>query len=74
MDDDNYSDITAMARNKDERSRVVMMTDFLRNHTGHTSVPDPYYGGDRGFELVIELLEDACEGLLEQVIKDLDIR
>ena len=74
MDDDNYSDIPAMAPNEDERSRVVMMTDFLRHHTGHTSVPDPYYGGDRGFELVIELLEDACEGLLEQVIKDLDIR
>lgn len=74
MDDDNYADITAMARTDDERRRVVMMTDFLRRHTGHTAVPDPYYGGDRGFELVIELLEDACEGLLERITEGRCIR
>ena len=46
-----------------------MMTDFCRHHDGHDCVPDPYYGGDRGFELVIELLEDACEGLLDHIIE-----
>jgi protein-tyrosine phosphatase len=30
-------------------------------------VPDPYYGGDKGFENVIDLLEDACEGLFQEV-------
>ena len=30
-------------------------------------MPDPYYGGDQGFERVIDLLEDACEGLYEEV-------
>jgi protein-tyrosine phosphatase len=33
-------------------------------------VPDPYYGVESDFELVIELLEDACEGLLDDIIKE----
>ena len=31
------------------------------------AVPDPYYGGSEGFELVLDILEDACEGLLNEV-------
>lgn len=69
MDDENMADITAMARNEDERNSVMMLTDFLRRHNGYATVPDPYYGGDHGFELVIELLEDACEGLLNHIIR-----
>lgn len=68
MDSENYHDVTSMARDEAERRKVRMMTDFCRHHPGHRSVPDPYYGGDRGFELVIELLEDACEGLLEHIV------
>lgn len=67
MDHENYADITAMAQTPEEHRKIRMMTDFLRHHPGHSSIPDPYYGGDRGFELVIELLEDACEGLFEQL-------
>lgn len=73
MDDDNYSDIIAMTRNDEERRRVSRMTDYCRHHPNHKSVPDPYYGGDSGFELVIELLEDACRGLLEQIAEEHDI-
>ena len=47
-----------------------MMADFATHHPGHTVVPDPYYGGDRGFELVIELLEDACQGLLKHISEE----
>jgi protein-tyrosine phosphatase len=32
-------------------------------------VPDPYYGGEEGFEYVIDLLEDACAGLIDSIIK-----
>lgn len=70
MDEDNYSAVTAMARNDGQRRKVTLMTDYCRHHSGHNTVPDPYYGGDRGFELVIELLEDACRGLLEQIAKE----
>ena len=34
-------------------------------------MPDPYYGGDSGFENVLDILEDACQGLLQEVGKDL---
>lgn len=70
MDNENYHDVAAMARTEEERDKIRMMTDFCRHHPGHRAVPDPYYGGDRGFELVIELLEDACEGLLGHIMKD----
>jgi protein-tyrosine phosphatase len=54
------------------RAKVVMMTDFLRNEKlvklADGAVPDPYYGGDKGFETVLDLLEDACEGLLEELL------
>lgn len=33
-----------------------------------TEVPDPYYGGERGFEHVLDLVESACEGLLEDIL------
>lgn len=54
------------------RAQVRMMTDFLRNEklakVAGGAVPDPYYGGEKGFELVLDLLEDACEGLLEEIL------
>ena len=41
----------------------MRLTDFCTRHQT-TEVPDPYYGGERGFEEVLNLVEDACEGLL----------
>ncbi len=46
--------------------KIVKMTDFAKKHS-LDEVPDPYYGGYEGFELVIDLLEDACSGLLEEI-------
>ena len=42
------------------------MTDF-RKELAYNEIPDPYYGGEEGFELVLDLLEDSCEGLLEEL-------
>lgn len=69
MDHENLSDVTALARNEQDRSKILCMADYLQHHPGQRTVPDPYYGGDRDFELVIELLEDACEGLLHALTK-----
>jgi protein-tyrosine phosphatase len=68
MDQNNVDEIKAMARSPYDYNKVVGMAKFLRHHPMHRSVPDPYYGGDAGFELVIELLEDACEGLLDHLL------
>jgi protein-tyrosine phosphatase len=43
--------------------KIHKMTDFSKEW-GYKEVPDPYFGGEEGFELVLDLLEDACAGLL----------
>jgi len=69
MDDDNMYDLKQMARNDEDLNKLFKMTDFSREMK-YNEVPDPYYGGDAGFELVIDLLEDACEGLLEKITRN----
>lgn len=68
MDDYNLRDLRTMARSDSDRKKIRKMTDFSRRF-GYNAVPDPYYGGEEGFELVLDLLEDACEGLLEAINK-----
>lgn len=70
MDRQNVNDLKSRARNKNERKQIFLMTDFCIHKT-HDSVPDPYYGGDAGFELVFDILEDACEGLLKKMQNNL---
>ena len=64
MDDQNIRDLQRMATSEEERNKIHKMTDFCQRFSYRDSVPDPYYGGDSGFELVLDLLEDAVEGLL----------
>ncbi|CAM6100968.1 unnamed protein product [Calypogeia fissa] len=47
--------------------KVQLMCDFCTSHKAK-EVPDPYYGGPQGFEAVLDLLEDACEGFLETIV------
>lgn len=65
MDDSNVHNLERICP-AEHVHKIVKMTDYATKHT-HTEVPDPYYGGDSGFELVIDLLEDACVGLLQEV-------
>lgn len=44
------------------------MADFFSNGTTNDTVPDPYYGGDKGFELVLDLLEDSCENIIDKLV------
>ncbi len=64
MDRDNYAALAAMADRAGGKARLSMMCDYARRHAAR-EVPDPYYGGPQGFERVLDLLEDACAGLLE---------
>jgi protein-tyrosine phosphatase len=68
MDDQNIAGLKQLAMTLEEDAKIYRMTDFCRNIRA-THVPDPYYGGDQGFENVIELLEDACEGLYKEIKK-----
>lgn len=66
MDKDNYLDILALDPSQQYRDKVKLMCEFATRHQIQ-EVPDPYYGGREGFEKVIDLLLDSCEGLLEYV-------
>lgn len=64
MDDKNISDLKRKAPDLESENKIHRMTQFSRNKL-YDYVPDPYYSGAEGFELVLDLLEDACSGLLE---------
>lgn len=70
MDKNNYKNVKSLAVTQEDVEKIHMMTDFSLHLTTHKYVPDPYYGGEDGFELVMDLLEDACEGLLQSIIKE----
>ncbi|WP_068474974.1 low molecular weight protein-tyrosine-phosphatase [Saccharicrinis aurantiacus] len=66
MDDSNMTDLFNLAQTDADISKLSKMTDYSIKFS-ETNVPDPYYGGSQGFELVLDLLEDACEGLISQL-------
>ena len=69
MDDRNIQDLTDRSPDLDSLKKIHRMTDFCRTKVVD-HVPDPYYGGAQGFENVLDILEDACEGLLISLTPD----
>jgi protein-tyrosine phosphatase len=69
MDNENVHSLKSMARNQDDLQKIHLMTDFSKEWN-YNEIPDPYYGGEEGFELVLDLLEDSCQGLLEKVVSN----
>ena len=70
MDDRNIQDLKDRAPSPEAEKKICRMTDFCRVKQVDY-VPDPYYGGAQGFENVLDILEDACFGLLEEIRKEL---
>lgn len=66
MDDRNIDDLRQRAPGLEEERKIVRMTDYCRTKVAD-HVPDPYYGGASGFENVLDILEDACAGLLSHL-------
>ena len=66
MDDDNRWEINRLDRNQAHQTKIRALVDYC-SENDFNSVPDPYQGGQEGFELVIRLLEDACRGLLASI-------
>lgn len=64
MDDSNHSDLQAVANGSADN--LHMFLKFAENFS-ESDVPDPYYGGDQGFEHVLDLIEDASKGLLAHI-------
>jgi len=70
MDDDNFSEITSLDKNKKYNNKVFKMVSF-GSKLKVDEVPDPYYTGSDGFEYVLDILEDSIEGLLKKVEDDI---
>ena len=69
MDESNRRNLIRLAASPQQESKIVMMGDYIVKLRAHYDyVPDPYYEGAEGFELVLDLLEDACGNLLDEII------
>ncbi len=70
MDDANLAAVTSLAEEAGARAsaQIRPMLSYTKRFN-ETEVPDPYYGGDEGFEHVLDLLDDACTGLLEELLQ-----
>jgi protein-tyrosine phosphatase len=70
MDSENHGELAALAPDAGARTRVHLLRSFDPASPHGADVPDPYYGGERGFDDVFEICEAACRGLLLRVIED----
>jgi protein-tyrosine phosphatase len=66
-DRENLADLRAVAPDDEARAKVRLLRSFDPAAHGDLDVPDPYYGGPDGFEKVLDLVEAACRGLLDEV-------
>lgn len=68
MDDDNLTLIEYYAPDNHDANCCLLMNFSSNHYQGQNFVPDPYYGGDKGFDDVFDMVEDACRGFLKHVI------
>ncbi|MCF6295080.1 MAG: low molecular weight phosphotyrosine protein phosphatase [Flavobacteriaceae bacterium] len=66
MDSENFNNIVNLARNSEDVSKVKLILEEL-NDSSITNVPDPYYGGEQGFENVYQLLDEACTSIVNKL-------
>ena len=66
MDRDNFAHLLVLCQNPELRRRIQLFLDFAPD-LPEREVPDPYYGGPGGFERVMDLIEEAAQGLLIQI-------
>ena len=68
MDSSNYANIISLARDEKDRNKVDVILNES-NPKSFQSVPDPYYGGENGFQDVYEMLEEACDIITQKLEK-----
>ncbi len=66
MDRSNYDNVVRLARNEADRNKVQLILELLPNKT-EIEVPDPYYGGQAGFDSVFDLLNRATDVIIEKM-------
>ncbi len=66
MDTSNYNDVIELARDHSDKQKVEMILNRVYPDT-NMSVPDPYFGGEQGFENVFMLLDKACDVIVDGI-------
>jgi protein-tyrosine phosphatase len=65
MDQSNYDNVIKLARNLEDEKKVCLILDLI--DSSYSEVPDPYYGGDSGFDLVYDLLDEATDKIINKI-------
>ncbi len=68
MDNENMRSLLSKVTTDTQKRKVVCLADYMTNHNEYTTIPDPYYGDERDFELALELIEDGVCGLLNHIL------
>ena len=68
MDQSNYDNIVSLAKTLEDRAKVHLILNQISPNS-NAEVPDPYYGGDQGFENVFQMLDEACSIFAEKLSK-----
>ena len=66
MDTNNYAHLISLADNKEERNKIRMILNEI-NPNACESVPDPYYLGENGFQNIYNMLEKACNKIVQNI-------
>lgn len=69
MDSSNYNTIIALARNENDNSKVRLMLNELYPNENR-AVPDPYFGGEQGFIDVFNMLDEATDAVIKELLKN----
>ncbi|NNC50224.1 MAG: low molecular weight phosphotyrosine protein phosphatase [Flaviramulus sp.] len=68
MDASNFQNVIKLARNADDIAKVNYILNEVYPNQNY-DVPDPYYGGNEGFENIYTMLDEACNKIAEKLIK-----
>ena len=66
MDTNNYTHLISLASTETERNKIRMILNEI-NPKAYQSVPDPYYGGENGFQDIYNMLDKACDKIIQNI-------
>jgi protein-tyrosine phosphatase len=69
MDQSNYNDVTQLAQNESDLKKVKFFLEYLHPNK-NAAVPDPYYGTQKDFEEVYQLVDKATDALIQKLIHE----
>jgi protein-tyrosine phosphatase len=69
MDTSNLRDVLSLSRNDNDRNKVKLLLNSVYPNS-NKSVPDPYYGGQEGFDKVFKMIENACDKIVQSFEED----